>query len=417
MKILETKIENFRGIRSLTIDLRNSKTSLLIGINGSGKSTVLDCIAILMSWLHNRIRFPSSNGIIPTEIDINNDQNETKIEATVSYQEKEYTWNIVKTRSGRRKQKVSDLRYLKNIASMILDDLERDVKSSIPLVVYYPVNRAVLDIPLRIRKKHSFDQFSAYENALAGRGADFRTFFEWYREQEDLENENYTLFKTSEQDPQLYAVRSAVYSLTGFTNLRVRRNRLRMEVNKNNEILRVNQLSDGEKCLLALAGDLARRLTLANPSLDNPLTGEAVVLIDEIDLHLHPRWQREVITKLQNTFPQCQFIVTTHSPQVISEAQSAIFYTLENTSEGIQASLLENVYGRDSNQILEDVMETSERPIEIKKMLLEYFDHIDRGKLSEASVIRKNLEEVIGSDEPVFAKADTLIRRKEILGR
>jgi predicted ATP-binding protein involved in virulence len=60
---------------------------------------------------------------------------------------------------------------------------------NLPVFVYYPVNRAVLDIPLRIREKHRFDLLSAYDESLTS-GANFRTFFEWFREREDLENEN-----------------------------------------------------------------------------------------------------------------------------------------------------------------------------------------------------------------------------------
>lgn len=116
-------------------------------------------------------------------------------------------------------------------------------------------------------------------------------------------------------DPHLEAVREALRQfLPEFDNLTVRRNPLRMEVEKNGERLTVNQLSDGEKCLIALIGDLARRLAIANPVLRNPLDGEGVVLIDEIDLHLHPKWQRLVVPKLRTVFPNCQFVISTHSP-------------------------------------------------------------------------------------------------------
>lgn len=81
--------------------------------------------------------------------------------------------------------------------------------------------------------------------------------------------------------------------------------------------LDVLQLSDGEKCTLALFGDIARRLAIANPSLDDPLQGDGVVLIDELELHMHTSWQRKVISMLKKTFPNIQFIITTHSPQIL----------------------------------------------------------------------------------------------------
>lgn len=80
----------------------------------------------------------------------------------------------------------------------------------------------------------------------------------------------------------------------------------------------ITQLSQGQKMLVALAGDLARRLTTLNPESDEPLKCHGVVIIDEVELHLHPRWQQEILIGLQRTFPNLQFIVTTHSPQVLS---------------------------------------------------------------------------------------------------
>jgi predicted ATP-binding protein involved in virulence len=106
-----------------------------------------------------------------------------------------------------------------------------------------------------------------------------------------------------------------------------------MTITKQGQELIINQLSDGEKCLLAMVGDLARRLAIANPSLPDPLQGSGVVLIDEIELHLHPKWQREIIPALTRTFPNCQFIVTTHSPQVISQVKPEGIYILERTDD------------------------------------------------------------------------------------
>jgi predicted ATP-binding protein involved in virulence len=190
-----------------------------------------------------------------------------------------------------------------------------------------------------------------------------------------------------------------------------------MTVKKKGEELIVNQLSDGEKCLLAMVGDLARRLAIANPSLPDPLQGYGVVLIDEIELHLHPKWQREIIPALTRTFPNCQFIVTTHSPQVISQVKPEGIYILEKTEEGIIAKKPESSFGRDSNRILEDLMDVPARPQKIKDDLLELFRLIDAGDLLGARQLRQQLADEIGADEPEFVRADVLIRRKEILNR
>jgi predicted ATP-binding protein involved in virulence len=284
---------------------------------------------------------------------------------------------------------------------------------NLPVIIYYSTNRAVLDIPLKIRKQHSFEQIDTYENALSGTGSEFRIFFEWFRKQEDLENELRLENNPDYRDKQLEAVRQAISSLIpNFTKLRVRRSPLRMTLQKDGEELIVNQLSDGENCLLAMVGDLARRLAIANPGLKNPLYGFGVVLIDEIELHLHPKWQREIIPALTRTFPNCQFIVTTHSPQVIGEIKPQGIYILDKTDTGIIAKRPESSYGRDSNQILEDLMDVPERPQEIKQDLLQLFRLIDAGDLEAAKELRGELAEKIGENEAQFVKADILIRRK-----
>ena len=132
-------------------------------------------------------------------------------------------------------------------------------------------------------------------------------------------------------------------------NLRVRRKpRLYMAVDKNGETLNVAQLSQGEKSLMALVGDIARRLAMLNPALENPLAGDGIVLIDEVDLHLHPSWQRRLCERLTETFPNCQFVLTTHSPLVISDCKNVLIYTLANG----ELRQLPSQYGQDANTCL-----------------------------------------------------------------
>jgi len=295
--------------------------------------------------------------------------------------------------------------------------------ANIPLVVYYPVNRAVFEVRVTIPEDQDYTQARAYEGALEGVSVDFQTFFEWFRNREDIENEE-RINNSSYRDREVEAVRRAVETMVpGFSNPKVRRASPRMVVTKRDEQsgreteLQIDQLSDGEKCWLAMVGDLARRLAIANPGLEDPLHGQGVVLIDEIELHLHPAWQRMAVPGLADTFPNCQFIVSTHSPQVLSQVKPDAIYLLEQTSEGIKVYRPTSSYGRDSNRILEEIMGVSERPDHIKRDLHKYFQLIDEGKMREAEKLRKKLEKEIGPDEPEFVKADVLIRRKEIIGR
>jgi len=426
MKIKSIKLINYRGAVSLNIDFHR-QLNVFIGVNGAGKSTILDSLAIMLSWLVNRLKNTNASGRQISKTEINNGQGTAIIEITgVTEDSQEITWKIVKTRTGYihagERSNFSQLNeYTQQIQRQIT---EHQGQINLPLFVYYSVNRAVVDIPLKIKTKHQFDSLSAYENALTS-GADFRTFFAWFREREDLENENrkyqYDPIKPEGfcfPDPQLEAVRETIERfLPDFTNLIVRRNPLRMEVTKKNKIVTVNQLSDGEKCLIAMLGDLARRMAIANPQNPDPLTGNGLIIIDEIDLHLHPQWLRFVVPKLLEVFPNCQFFISTHSPNIITHVQPESLHFMEQTEMGIKFHPVQESYGKNVDRILEDLMglETT-RPKEIAEALKDIYEQISHNQLEAAKNKINDLRAKI-QDDPELIKAEVIIRRKEIIGK
>jgi len=424
MRIHTLTLERFRGANDLPLDL-HERLNVFVGMNGSGKSSILDAAALLLSWLVNRIKQSNASGRPIMESDIRNGATSANLEILCRYQESLFLWNLAKTRKGYSKNEVSLLIAMTALAKQVQHAIsEHKGQTDLPLFAYYPVNRAVLDIPLRIREKHRFDLLSAYDESLTS-GANFRTFFEWFREREDLENENrkyenYLIKPEGFQfpDPQLEAVRSALQQfMPEFTNLTVRRNPLRMEVEKNGQKLTVNQLSDGEKCLMAMIGDLARRMAIANPMRSNPLEGEGVILIDEIDLHLHPTWQRMVVPRLGKVFPRCQFLISTHSPHVVTHVQPENLFLLHMTDRGLIASRPSESYGKTVERVLEDLMglETT-RPNEVTKSIQLIYEQIDQRDYKEAKQTIARLKQEIGED-PELVKAAVLIKRKELIGK
>ena len=425
MYIHKLTLERFRGAKRLPLELHH-RLNVFVGMNGAGKSSILDATAILLSWLVNRIKHSGASGRPITEPDIRNGESSANLEITLNEGGSYFGWNLAKVRRGhRRKDVVSILILATEIAKRIQAEIsENDGQVNLPLFAYYPVNRAVLDIPLRIRDRHRFDLLSAFDESLTS-GASFRTFFEWFREREDLENENRRYadhFIKPEgfqfPDPQLEAVRSALGQfMPEFANLTVRRSPLRMEIEKDGEKLTVNQLSDGEKCLMAMIGDLARRMSIANPLRDNPLEGEGVILIDEIDLHLHPKWQRMVIPKLMAVFPSCQFLISTHSPHVITHVQPENLFLLSMTEEGLKSLRPSESYGKTVERVLEDLMglETT-RPDDVEESLRQIYEQIDSGSLDSARELIGELENRIGEDSELV-KATVLIKRKELIGK
>jgi len=425
MKIKFLTLTHFRGAIGLPLVFKD-QLNVFYGVNGAGKSTVLDALALMLSWAVSRIRHAGASGRPIAEDDITNGKSMASIELVCEAEDKPVEWKLLKSRKGHpasddRSSFQSLSEYAKSLQGQLAETGER---FNIPLFVHYPVNRAVLDIPLRIKEKHRFTLLSAHDDALTG-GANFRTFFEWFREREDLENENRKyqgdLIKPEGYcfpDRHLETVRQALAKfLPEFSNLTVRRNPLRMEVEKQGKRLSVNQLSDGEKCMIALIGDLARRLAIANPALDNPLLGSGMVLIDEIDLHLHPKWQRLVVPKLLEVFPGCQFVISTHSPHVITHVQPECLFLLMQTPEGAVAEKPNESYGKNVDRILEDLMglETT-RPDSVDADLHAVFLSIDGGAMDTARSQIAALRKTIGGD-PDLVKADVLIRRKEIIGK
>jgi len=424
MKLTKLNLTNYRGVQNLNLAL-HPNLNVFIGVNGAGKSSILDSIAILLSWVVNRLENPRASGRPILESDITNGKHSALSQLSSQFQQQTITWQLVKTRKGHNSNEKSDLSQINHYTEQLRQQITLNQKQvNLPLFVYYPVNRAVLDIPLRIKHKHQFLPLTAYQDSLTS-GANFRTFFEWFRDREDLENENRKYLDSEVKpddfcfpDPQLCAVRQAVYGiLPHFSNLTVRRSPLRMEITKQGQILTVNQLSDGEKCLIALIGDLARRLAMINPQQPDPLQGEGIILIDEIDLHLHPQWQRLVIPKILQVFPNCQFFISTHSPHVITHIQPENLHLLQQTDEGIKIIPALESYGKTVERILEDLMGLdTTRPTEVDQALRVISEDIARNRLPSAKEGIKLLKQKI-KDDPELTKAEVLIRRKESIGK
>jgi predicted ATP-binding protein involved in virulence len=448
MKVKRLELKGFRGFDEIVLDFDTTpqRPTVFIGNNGVGKSSILDALVIFLSWLIQRIEFAyiskdetytefqirelffKLHGYEFEDKDVRNPTNKVIGEITINYINEETKWTLKSHPFSSTYSELSrlaileyEIDFLDRFGIKIRDRIKDTPDESQPIIVYYPANRSIINIVLESQDIVSTKTIDTYKNTLGKGGIDFKEFFQWFRNTEDLENEN-KLDNYKYEDKQLKSVRDAIHSLISeFNNLRVRRSPLRMTVNKTIgdkvEELTINQLSDGEKCLLAMVGDIARRLAIANPSLDDPLQGEGIVLIDEIELHLHPQWQHKIIPRLTETFPNCQFIVTTHSPQVLSHVQPENIYILQSTPDGIIASHPESSYGRDSNQILEDYMGTPERPQDIKDKILELFRLIDRNDFVGAKQLRQNIGSEIGFDEPELLRAGVVIKRKEILGK
>ena len=256
---------------------------------------------------------------------------------------------------------------------------------------------------------------------------DFEGFLAWFyfkryeelQERDDREDSDYEIKDVS-------MIRRAISSmLPEVSNPRIELNPLRFVVSQKSEEgraekLSLNQLSGGYRIVLALAADLARRMAQGNPHMDDPLQSEAIVLIDEIELHLHPAWQQRILGDLMRTFPNAQFIVSTHSPQVLTTVEPQRIIELYRDGDNIAAEEVlreKTTYGAEAGDVLAAVMHVSERPPKNDfTEALEKYRHLvgeGRGESEEALNLRRKLEKLSPHDYALIS-ADLEIKQRKL---
>lgn len=285
--------------------------------------------------------------------------------------------------------------------------------SNMPIYASYGVNRYVSDRRNKGLKK---------DIKLAGKlealrdvfdpTINFQLFYEWFRERQEYENSK-RVEKESFKDAQLSAVREAVLKImdNDFSDIKIKIDNedAQMVAVKHHTELSIAQLSEGEKCVLAMTGDLARKLAIANPSRENPLEGEGVVLIDEVDLHLHPSWQGRMMPLLFRTFPNIQFIVTTHSPKVLSEIKDeANIFEIYQDGNAINVRKQNPMNGWDINHI----MHTDILNEKTQKLIDEIYNCIENENFDQAEELVDQLEKITDEMNVEVVRARTLIHRK-----
>lgn len=324
MKLQNVTLENFRAFEHCRVDL-GSRLTVLLGENGSGKTAFLDGVGIGLGEIPTYL--PKASGTSFRKagdiLQCNNTLNPyARVEMVTP---SGLAWDRLKRRDKSRKTTAAlptrrGLRGLRAyLDAQVLDPWNEQRHFDLPVIAYYGVSRAMLDIPLRRRGFQSeYTRFDALVNALDA-NTHFKSAFAWFYLKENEEHARQKKARSFDVTlPELEAVRGAITRLfPDLSNPHIELNPLRLAVDQGAETLDIAQLSDGYQTLLGLVMDLSSRMAMANPHWADPLSAEAIVLIDEVDLHLHPAWQRRVIGDLLTTFPNTQFVVTTHSPFVV----------------------------------------------------------------------------------------------------
>lgn len=404
MRIRELTVRNYRAF-SEPEPLKFSKGfTAIAGINGRGKTSLLDGLALLASRILPHIS-PARSGYrsIGTK-DLHDGQGALSLSMKISCGDIPIEFGVT-LEQGERVPKVTKLTpAVKRAARNVYGDPNRGDDAA-PLVVYFTTDRAGYRLPTKLPTEVPRGQAAAYAGALFNRTVNFRDFMARYSSAIVLEEDETGTNPSYLGDRAVGAISEALTTfLGGFRNLRVEYEPLRLLVDKGDQSFDLSQLSDGERSFLAMICDLGRRLALANPELPNPLYGAGVVLIDELELHLHPKWQREVRDKLLATFPNVQFIATTHSPFIIQSMKPGELINLdpdelaEYSDESIE-DISENVMGVELPQ-------KSQRYLAMMKAAEEYFTLVRQASpdLTRLATAESRLNElsVPFSDDPAF---------------
>lgn len=424
MKLKSVEIENYRAIDKLELMLDPSLT-VFHGANGCGKTSVLSAVAVGLGDMMGALLDESTLDFC--EEDWREGAGPPRVCVSRSGRYGEFTWERREDEQPDEESKEQRRGLLRDKdRRKVLDEALRTNQNEMPIVAFYNTDRTVSEMPEVSndpRDIHNFPRLTALDGALSAR-TDFEALFAWFYHKEDEElREQKERRDFGYQLKELSAVRQAISAmLPDVSDPRTKLNPLRFVVSiKSNgrvENLSLDQLSGGYRIVLALAADLARRMAQGNPHLDNPLESEAVVLIDEIELHLHPAWQQRVLGDLRRTFPNTQFIVSTHSPQVLTTAKPQHIVELHRDGDHIEAGAPAGAtYGAEAGDVLSVVMGVNERPPEneFTKALEQYRHLIREGQWAskKALALRKKLKRM-SPDDPALDRADLEIKRREL---
>lgn len=406
------KLNNFRCFSDLYVDFKNRLT-VVVGNNGAGKSTILEAATIAAGTLTSAMDGLTSYGIkkidahykcydLGSNVDVQ-PQFPVEITAVGTVDGRDISWTR-SLNSAKGRGSFAAAKELTTIAQTYQERMRNGDKELIlPIISYYGTGR--LWAQHREKKFDTFDKnnrSNGYIDSLDGAAND-KLMLKWFKKMTIQQ------YQREKDIPEFTAVRMALEqvftAITGYSNVKVQFNLDTDEINilyydRDGKHLQISlsQLSDGYKCTLSLIADIAYRMAILNPQLlDKVLVEtEGIVLIDEVDLHLHPTWQKRILKDLMEVFPKVQFIVTTHAPEVINSVKSESIIVLKNNRI---ADIVDETYGKDANAILREVMDVATRPDEINQLFELFYNALDREDWQEADFLLQKLESEVGNND------------------
>ena len=415
-------LNNYRRFEALHIAF-DEHLNVIVGNNGAGKTTLLDGCAVAASSLLTKMEDSQSYGIRKADARyitvqkgsavIRQGQYPVSVEAVGSLNGHSYSWS---RELSSEKSKMTRKGAQSIIAAGF--DLQQRVSAGddvvLPVLAYYDANRfAVKDAGGVSGEPGSYlaSRTKAYSDAF-GASINEKQTLTWMR--------NMTLWELQSglKSPELACVMRAfancyssaadVSGAEAYFDLQLQDVAVRFKLETGETVVEAaSSMSDGYRSASLMFADIARRMAQLNPQLgEDACLGPGIVLIDEVDLHLHPKWQARILGDLRSSFPAVQFIVTTHAPIVISSVEAGCLRIL--TSKGVASQGIET-YGGNIARVLKTVMGVDERPADVRERFNTFYEDLDAEQYEAAEAELNALVDLVGPSDTEVVAAQTAL--------
>ncbi len=429
MYIQTLEMKNFKSFENIQLEFHPELT-VLVGNNGSGKTSILEGASIALSTMFIHMNELSGLNIEKGQVHLKTfpmgstfdvqPQYPVVLKAKAMVQCKEMVWErSLNSAKGRTTYgQAIDMIEMGAAFQKALQDGKTGL--ILPLLAYYSTSR-LRRSDNRPKGGSQSSRSNGYIDCMSGT-ANIKLMMDWFSKMtvKKYQNQESDSGEILELEAVYSAMEACFQRVTGSKEVKIQYNLdiKDLEVfyqDSSKEMIRIplNQLSDGYRGTISLVADIAYRMAVLNPQLFGNVCRETggIVLIDEVDLHLHPIWQQRILGDLRDIFPKIQFIVTTHAPSVLNTVKCENIVLLE------QGKVLEpagEVYGRDTNTIISCLMNSNERPKDVKELFQKFYQYIDGGDAATAEETLNQLKETIGEDDPEIAGCNIKLKLLEM---
>ena len=433
MFLCTLKLHNYRMFKDVELEF-DPKYSVIIGVNGAGKTTILEAATIALGTLFQQLSGVNKYGFKRTDAHRKYFPVGSGTDVQPQYPVENYAEGVVNhqkikwKRTLRSETGTTTFGEAKEMTSISTEYQKRlqagDDTLTLPILAYYGTGRLW---DYHREKQNDITQYNTrtngYIDCMDGT-ANSKLMMNWFQK---MTIQKYQRLENGlPEAPELHAVYKAMEEcladFTGYRDIKIQYNMdtLDLDVLYTDEenrriIIPLGMLSDGFKEIISVVADIAYRMAVLNPQLLDKviLETDGVVLIDEVDLHLHPAWQQKIMGVLTKVFPKVQFIVTTHAPAVVSSVDRQHMILLKN---GEVKSAPSQTHGKDINSVLEEIMGVNSRPPEFSKLFSQFYNQLKDKQYDNAQITLDRLSEMREYHDPEIAQCRVKLKLERIRG-